>query len=199
MIMQRAGACVVLLCLLTGLTGCGVARETLPERSAMEQLLISTAADRAVDALPVEGLAGKKVFIDDSRLECLDKGYVVQRIRQAVVENGAYPAAEREGSDVTLEVASGALSVDKRNYLLGIPEVAVPMPFAGGNLGLPEISILKIVSYTGEAKLVFTAAETATNGLLYEVPVCRGDVLTAYWSVLQFFGPYEWSNMPEEE
>ncbi len=64
---------------------------------------------------------------------------------------------------------------------------------------LPELSILKIVSYSGEAKLIFTAVDTARNRLLCSVPVCRGDALTAYWTVLQFLGPYEWSNLPEDD
>lgn len=198
MYLRQTGFCAALLCLLAAFAGCGVPRETLPARSAIEQLLISTAADRAIARLPGEPLAGKTVFVDGSNLECLDKPYVTQRIRQAVLESGASLAASREDAEVVLEAASGMLSVNKRDYLFGLPSLSVPVPFAGGAFTLPEVALFKVVSYRGRAKLTFNAVDTATNTLHHTMPVCYGKSLTAYWKLLVLFGPYEWTDLPED-
>lgn len=164
----------------------------------MEQLLISTAADRAIAQMPGDKLGGKAVFVEFANLDCLDKPYVMQRIRQAVLEQGAALCSEREGAEVVLEVASGALSLNKRDYLLGIPEIPLPIPFSGSALVLPELALFKLVSYRGRAKMTFTAVDTGTDRLLYEIPLCYGDSLVAYWSALLFFGPYEHTDLPKE-
>jgi hypothetical protein len=196
---MAAALTVGMLCITGSLTGCGPVRETLPDRSAMEQLLISTAADRAVAGVPGAPLKGKAVFVDAANLECLDKPYVVQRVRQAVLEAGGRLAQDREEAQLALEVASGALSIDKRNYLLGIPEIAIPMPFAGGAITLPEIALFKLTSYRAKAKLLFNAVDTKTNAMAVRIPVRRARALTAYWKVLFIFGPYEWTDLPEAE
>jgi len=87
--------------LAAALAGCGTVRETLPPRSAMEQLLISTAADRAVEELPTDWLVGKAGHLDISNLDCYDKPYVVQRLREAVLDAGGdRPRTPRTGGQV---------------------------------------------------------------------------------------------------
>jgi hypothetical protein len=87
--------------------------------------------------------------------------------------------------------------MDKRNYLLGIPEITLPLPFADEALVLPELALFKLTSYQGRAKLLLTPLEPATGALSWPQPICYGRSLTAYWSALLFFGPYEWTNLPE--
>lgn len=190
---MSAGICA--LCLLIGAVGCGSVRETLPSRSAMEQLLLSTAADRAVDALPTEGLRDKTVLLDVSDLECLDKPYVVARIREELVSNGARLAAGREDADVILHVASGGLSINKRDYLLGIP--AIPLPLATETVIFPEAPLFKLVSYRSTAKLLFTAIDPKDNSQAFDLPVCYGKASEHFWWLL-FTGPYRRSDLPKE-
>ena len=200
---QRRGVFPGTLCMaaLAGLSvvylaGCGTVRETLPPRSAMEQLLISTAADRAVEMMPEEPFTGKGVFVDVSNLECYDKPYVLQRIKEAVAENGGRLVQSPKDADVVLEVASGGLSVNRREYLLGIPELPLMIPGAGG-VKTPELAIFKVVSYKGKAKLLFSALSPTTRSQLAEVPVCYGKSSDSFWWFL-FVGPFERSDLPEE-
>lgn len=189
--------CAGVLCSLIALAGCGHLRETLPARSAMEQMLISTAADRAIANLPPEALGYQKVFLDTSNLESYDKLYVVQRLRQAVLENGGRLTAARDEAELVLEVASGGLSINKRDYLLGIPEINIPMPFAGGTVTTPELAIFKVVFYVGRSKLLFCALDPKTGAQLYTIPICYGKSVNSYWWVL-LFGPFEWTDLPKE-
>lgn len=176
-------------------TGCGTMRETLPGRSAMEQLLISSAADKAIASLPVSNFEGKAVFLDFASLDAYDKPYVTQRIRDRVLSSGASVLPEKEGAEVVLEVASGGLSFNKRDFLFGVPGVSIPT--GEGSLSTPELPIFKALFYRGKAKLVFTAIDPAANKELWQVPVCYGKSHQSLWWFL-LFGPFVSNDLPEE-
>ena len=182
--------------LLLTVAGCGTARETFPPRTAQEQALISTAADRAIIQLPSQGWTGKRVFLDVSNLECYDKPYVVARLRQHILSGFGTLAADKAGADMVLEVASGALSIDSRRFLLGIPSFGIPVP-PMGTLNTPELALYKIISYRGRAKLIFSLSDARTQRQVVEIPVCFGEVRDAYWWAI-LLGPFRCGNLPEE-
>ena len=188
-----AGTCVLLLA-----TGCGTIRETLPDRSAMEQMLISAAADRAIEMLPTGWVKDKSVHIDTSNLECYDKPYVVQRIRQAVLHQGGRIPDDPKEAQVVLEVASGALSINKRQFLLGVPELPLPIPLAGETLKTPELALFKAVFYRGRSKLLVAAVDPETKSMLLELPTCYGTSRSTFWWLL-FLGPFVRSDLPAED
>ncbi len=190
-------AASLLVCAALASTGCGAYRETLPDRAAMEQLLISTAADKALAKMPGRPFEGKKVFVDTANLDCLDKPYVTQRIRQAVLAAGASMAADRETADIALEAASGAMSVDRRELLIGIPAIPLPVPFATTPLELPELPLFKSLVYTGKAKLILTPIDTATNALVESIPTLFGEADSGQVTVLIFFS-FSWSDLPKD-
>ena len=176
------------------LAGCGHLRETLPQRSATEQLLISTAADRAVARLPADVFRGRRVFVDSSNLEGYDHKYVIQRVRRAVLRGGGQLAESRGETELVLEVASGGLSTDRRDSLFGIPELPFPLPFAGETLATPEVPLFKRVTATGRAKLSFSLWDVAAKRLVAEIPLCYGAAeVSAWWLFL--LGPVRRSDI----
>ena len=177
------------------MTGCGQIRETLPGRSAMEQLLISTAADRAIDDMEGASLHGKAVYLDFTNLETYDRPYVTQRIRNHVLNSGARVVDAREDAQVVLESASGGLSFNKRDYLLGLPAIVIPTSV--GEIGTPELPLFKALFYRGKAKLLFTAVDPATNEQLFHVPMCYGNSHQTHWWFL-FMGPFTATDLPEQ-
>ena len=192
----RASVCLGATLLMLA-AGCGSVHETLPPRSAMEQLLISTAADRAIETLPLPTgwMRDKAIFVETANLEAYDKPYVVQKVRDFVIKHGGRLAEEAESADIVLEVASGGLSMNKHDYLLGIPELPLPIPSVE-TLKLPELRIFKAAFYQGKAKLLFTALDPKTHSRHTELPRCYGKSLNTFWWVL-FFGPFESSDLPE--
>ncbi|MFW6118812.1 MAG: DUF6655 family protein [Planctomycetota bacterium] len=176
--------------------GCGSFRETFPPRSASEQLLISEAVDAAVADMPTDWMEGRVVYVEPANLDAYDKPYVVQRLHNAVLESGGRLSEGREGADVVLEVASGALSVDKGQWLLGIPELPLPIPLADETLKLPEVPLFKLVSYAGKAKLISTAVEAESGASHRELPVCYGRVRHRLWWAF-IVGPFTWSDLPK--
>lgn len=70
------------------LAGCSSTRETTPERTATEQILLSRAVDRAVARLEVRLPPGTAVLIDASRFEAYDRGYAISAIRDRFLRAG---------------------------------------------------------------------------------------------------------------
>jgi len=189
-----------ILCLLASLplmSGCGSFRETFPARSGIEQMLISTAMDRAVEKMPTAWMDGASVFVDDANLDAYDSPYLRQLLRQSVLANGGTLADSRDDASMVLEVASGGVSVDKGNWMFGLPKIPLPIPFAGETLVIPEAPLFRLDSYVGKAKLLFTPVDAATKAQVREIPVCYGRSRHRFWWIL-LFGPFTTSDLPPE-
>jgi hypothetical protein len=178
------------------LSGCGSVRETLPARSALEQLLISTAADRAVATLALQPFLGKSVYIDAANLECQDKAYVLQRLRSALRSAGARVVDHSEEAEIVLEAAAGVLSIDRRDMLFGLPALPFPFQVGGQTLRLPEVPLWKLVTYGGRAKLLFSAVDTATGKEAVQLGHCHGKARDTYWWLF-VVGPMRSTDLPE--
>ena len=195
---MRSTLCIgIVLCVLAVLAGCGTFRETLPERSATEQLLLSTATDRAVDRMSekVGDLTGKAIFVELGQLDAYDKAYVVERAEKAILDNGGSLAGKAEDANMILRVASGALSIDKNDWLFGIPSIPLPIPQVG-TVETPTIAIFRIIRYRGKAKLLFNAVDAETKTKYCDIPICYGRAKTKDWWVI-LLGPFRTSNVPE--
>ncbi len=184
------------LLLALALTGCSSFRDTYPPRSATEQVLLSTAADRAIAHLGAPWMRGRAFYVDDSRLDAYDKPYVVQRVREAVLEAGGRLVEDRKDAAVVLEAASGGLSVDTGGFLLGLPAITIPVPFGAQGVALPELALFKIESRVGKAKLLFSAVDAATGARYAPLPVAYGRAVRRSWWLF-FVGPFGSSDIPE--
>lgn len=142
------------------LTGCTTTRTSDTARTAMEQLLISNAVDQSLDKFHFASLYGRKVFIEEKYLDCVDKGYLLGSIRERILVSGGSIVAKAEESDVTLEIRSGGLGTDNLEAYVGTPNISVPgiMP-----VELPEIKFWNRKSQMGTAKIGILAYETKTG------------------------------------
>ena len=96
------------------LGGCmGSPRVTDPARTAIEQLLLSTAAERALIGVDLKALEGKKVFLDASGFEGTDKAYAIGQIKLLLGKQGALFVEDRKQAEAVAEITSGALSIDR--------------------------------------------------------------------------------------
>jgi hypothetical protein len=155
------------LALLVVLSGCTTERESNPPRTATEQLLISTAADRAAASIALDLEPDRKCFLDATNFEGIDGKYAVAAIRSSLLKKGTRFVADQKEADTIVEIRSGALSVDKRATLVGIPSVDLPIPLAG-DLGTPEIALYKSEEQEGVAKFAATAYDAKDGRFLDE-------------------------------
>jgi hypothetical protein len=149
------------LAALLALAGCTGVRSTEPNQTATEQLLITTAIDHAAADLNPAIPTGSKVFVDP---QYFDAGtdtapypkYAMGAVRDELLKDGAHLVDDRKSADIVVEPRSGAQSIDRDTFLIGIPKFSVPIPLAGG-VDFPEIALFKRDRQTGVAKLAVTA------------------------------------------
>lgn len=171
------------------LAGCSTARETEPARTATEQLMISTAVDRALDRLNVKIPEGTKIWVDAGNFEGYDSKYAVGAVRDRLLHLGARLVADRGQADAVVEIRAGALSTNSDDMLIGIPAVELPIPMAGA-AKTPELALLKKNHDEGVVKLGITAYDAKSGAL---APFTLSEPIYGFsnrtrWVVLSLFG-----------
>jgi hypothetical protein len=161
MVRNIIAACVVALTL----TSCSAATETHPPRTATEQLLISTAADRAAENLNLNIPRGTKIFVDATNFEGYDAKYAIGAIRNSLVKQGALLVDSKAAAATVAEIRAGALSTDEKDTLVGIPSFNIPIPLAG-NAPFPKIALYERQVEEGVAKFAVTTYDTKEGGVL---------------------------------
>src|SRR5262249_44141529 len=91
--------CLVLALLLL-VCGCVSIKESDTARTGVEQLLISSAVDRALDKVDLTPVRGAKVFVEPKYLDCVDKNYVLVSLNQRLLKGGSTLVEKSEDADV---------------------------------------------------------------------------------------------------
>ena len=174
----------LLPCLAAGiiLGACTTERSSVPLRTATEQLLISTAADRAASDLSLSIPKGTKVYIDRQYFQGYDDGYALNAIRTKFLREGLYLVDDRTQAQAIVTVSSGALSTDEKSLLIGIPALPV-----GTSVPVPEIALFKTAQDKGVAKFVATGYDAKTGKLIATTDPQYGFSHQTNHTILLFF------------
>jgi hypothetical protein len=148
------------------LAGCTAQRVSEPLRTATEQLLISSAADRAAAQLTLDIPKDTRVFVDRQYFQGYDDGYAVNAIRAQLLRQGLALVDDRAKADAIVTVASGALSTDQKSLLIGIPQLTLPFLPIGNSVTVPEISLFKSAQDKATAKFVATGYDAKTGKVI---------------------------------
>ncbi len=170
---------------------------TNPARSATEQLLLSTAADRAIAATNLPPVQGKKVYVDGTYYDSYDPKYVLGSIRDALSRSGALLVDTASNSDVIVEARCGGLSIDASESLLGIPATGIPIPLAGV-VSIPELALYKSSRQRSIAKLALLAYDTRSREHVFSSGSMAGKSYNKYY---KFLGIIQWTttDIPEKQ
>lgn len=177
--------------------GCSTSVTTNPPRSVTEQLLLSTAADRAIASRSYIDFNHKKVFVDQTYFDSYDSKYVIGSIRDALSRAGALLAPAASNSDIILEARSGGLSIDSSDSLFGIAQTGLPIPLAG-TLNVPELALYKSTRQKSIAKLALLAYDAHTLEHFYSSGPMVGKSFNTYYKIL---GMIQWTHtdIPEKK
>jgi len=178
-------------------SGCTVTTATNPPRSAVEQLLISTAADRAIYSIALTNFTDEKVFLDTTYFDSYDSKYVIGTIRDALSRVGAMLMAGPTNCDIIIEARSGALSIDASETLIGIPNMGVPVPLSGA-LQIPEFALYKSQSQYSTAKIVLLAYDAHSRVHVFSSGSMVGRAYHKYYKFLGIIS-FTSTNLPEKK
>jgi len=78
--------------------GCTTMKESHTSRTGIEQLLISSATDKALDKIDLRPIAQAKVFVESKYLDCVDKNYVLVALHQRLLQQGCTLVDKAEDS-----------------------------------------------------------------------------------------------------
>ncbi len=138
------------------LAGCSTRTVSNTPRTAIEQMLLSTAVDTALKKFELPQVKGKKVYIDLTNLTGEGSEYMKVAVRARFSEIGATLTGTPDQAEFTAEVASGCLGTEFKSFIVGIPSIPVP----GSPAPLPEVSLFRKVEQTGIMKfLIFVHAK----------------------------------------
>ena len=181
------------------LGSCTTMRDSKPDRTATEQLLISTAAEKQAQSIDFGVPAGKKVFVEPANFKGYDAEYAIAAIREQALRQGLHLVQEKKDAECIIEIRAGALSIDQQDMLIGIPSFELPVPLAGGAFEFPEIALFKRGTEQGIAKFS-AAAYDAKEGALIATAAPPASASYQKETVLLFF--ISWSeddlNRPED-
>jgi len=186
-------AYLLLLALLAA--GCSTTDMTNPARSVSEQLLLSTAADRALTNGDFSVFSGKKVFFDASYFDSYDSKYVLGAIRDALSSAGALLVDDKTNSTIIVEARSGGLADDSSESLIGIPKMGMPVPLSG-SLSIPELPFYKSQKQRSIAKFVVLAFETKSRQHFYSSGPLVGHAYNNNHAI--FFLSWNTTDIPEK-
>lgn len=192
-----ASALVLVLLVTLALPGCKSPLVTKPKRSAIEQLLLSTAVDNALDDVDIPEVAGKRVYISEDYLDSYDSLYVMGSIRAVMSENDALLVNSEDEADIIVEARSGALGIDSSTSLVGLPSIPIVIPGAG-SLELPTVALYQAKRADSVTKLSFLAYEADTGTRVHSGDAMTGKSKFHNYTFL-FFLDVNFTDVPERE
>jgi hypothetical protein len=150
-------------------------------RTGVEQLLISSAADRALDKIDYRPITNAKVYVEAKYLDCVDKNYILLALRQRLMRQACILVDKPEDAQVIVEIASGSVGTDRNDLFLGSPEIPLPPP---SPIAIPRMPLVERSRAMGTAKLVVVAYDAQSK-----LPVINGGYALARsdhktWNVL---------------
>jgi hypothetical protein len=145
---------------LASTTGCATTKTSDTSRTGIEQLLISSATDQALDKVNFESIRGAKVFVETKYLDCTDKNYIIVAVHQRLLAHGSTLVDKPEEAQVILEVGSGGVGTDRHEFFVGIPAIPLAPP---SPVMIPKTELFNRSKGMGTAKLIIVAYDAKTR------------------------------------
>jgi hypothetical protein len=137
-VVARLFGCVGVAWLICFAGGCATIRVTDSPQTADQQFLLTEAATKAVAQLSMDPLRGRSVwvlteyafsttqpydqafFTNEIRSPSFEVAFTIGELRARLLQAGARLAPSREQAEVILEVRTGALAINRVDFLLGL-------------------------------------------------------------------------------
>ena len=169
------------------LSGCADPNITRTGRNAVEQLVLTTAADRTVNKMDFRMLKGEKVRFDYGNMTPqVDKNYIQGILEARISAAGAIIALKPEEAKYVLRPLCATFATEDDRIMFGTPQLPIPIPQAGISVIIPELPIFKRIRRFGYCKLSIEIVEAKTNKQARVVGPFISGALNTNWVVLFF-------------
>ena len=177
--------CATLCALLHVASGCAFSSRVQTPRSSWEQILATTAIDRALKQVEWPEVDGKSVFVEVGPPgDVLDDRYLQRSIEVTLADRGAQIAKDVEGAEYVLNCLVGAIGLDISGRLLGVTgSQGGFIPFT-----IPELALYKNTLRRGFAKTEIYLVDLETNEVAHHSGPVEG---AAYRRSKTFFFVFE--------
>ena len=183
-------AAAVLVC-----TACSTPSITNTARNSVEEMLLSAVIERGISSIDFEAYAGKKVSMDYSNLAPqVDKEFLMAYIELHLARYGIVVAKDAADADYVFKATSSVLATDMDKFLLGIPSLPIPIPWANLSIVIPEIPILMRIHRTAWGRVFFNIIDAKTNEPVQIVDGAKAESSFNNW-VICFF-PFKTHRLP---
>lgn len=184
-VLARAALVISMLAMLALFgAGCETQEVTGPPRSATEQLLLSTAADRAMATANFNIFSGRNVYLDFTYFDSYDSKYAEGEIRDALSRAGALLVPDAKSASVIVEARSGAFSTDTNGTFFGIPAIPLPVPSTAEVPELPQVAFYDRQTQISYAKFALLAYSSQNYAHIYSSGALDGKAYNTYHSIL---------------
>lgn len=152
--------------------GCATTRSTDTPRTATEQLLLSTAIDKAINRLDFRALDDKRIYFDTQYLQGIsDEKYVISALRQHLLASGCVLCEKRDEAEIVLEARSGGVGTDRNELSVGLPSMPVPQVVPGVPMPIgvvPQMTLARKTKQRAVAKLAVFAYNRETGRPIWQ-------------------------------
>jgi hypothetical protein len=149
---------------------------------------MSHAAEMAAGKLAALRPGGARAFVDDSHFKGDGADYAVAAIRAALLQRGLILVGARPESQIVIEPRLGALSIDQKDVILGLPAISLPVPGTLTAVALPELSLYSQTNRKGVAEFAAIAYDTQSGHPIAIAGPVGGERLLRQTRVLTVFG-----------
>ena len=176
-------------------TACSTPNVTNTARNSVEEMLLSAVIERGVSSVDFESYAGKKVVMDYSNLAPqVDKEFLQAYIELHLARYGITVVKEAADADYMIKATSSVLATDMDKFLLGIPSLPIPIPWANLSIVIPEIPILMRLKRSAWGRFFFNITDAKTNAPVQIVDGAKAESSYNNW-VICFF-PFKTHRLP---
>ena len=176
-------------------TACSSPSTTNTARDSVQEMLLSAVIERGVSSVDFESYAGKKVAMDYSNLAPqVDKEFLQAYIELHLARFGITVVKEAADADYVIKATSSVLATDMDKFLLGIPSLPIPIPWANLSIVIPEIPIVMRLKRSAWGRFFFNIVDAKTNAPVQIVDGAKSEAYHNNWVVL--FVPFKTHRLP---
>jgi hypothetical protein len=184
--LQLLALFAALCALLHIASGCAFSRRVQTPRSSWEQILATTAIDRALEQVEWPEVDDKSVFVEVGPPgDVLDDLYLQRSIEIILADRGAQIARNAESAEYLLKCLVGAIGLDISGRFLGVQGTkgGILLPFR-----FPDIALYQNTLRRGVAKTEIYLVDLKANEVVHHSGPVEGMTYRRSKTYFFFFG-----------